>query len=76
MIGWSLRDVMKVANIAGLKLNSKGQGYVAQQNIKPKTIMRNGDFLIVDLKTPEEQWNLDNKAGSDVQEKTEVKVQD
>ncbi|WML27569.1 penicillin-binding transpeptidase domain-containing protein [Neobacillus sp. OS1-33] len=76
MTGWSLRDVMKVANIAGLKLNSKGQGYVAQQNIKPKTIMRNGDFLIVDLKTPEEQWNLDNKAGSDVQEKTEVKVQD
>jgi len=76
MIGWSLRDVMKVANIAGLKLNSKGQGYVAQQNIKPKTIMRNGDFLIVDLKTPEEQWNLDNKAGSEVQEKTEVKVQD
>ncbi|MEH6905073.1 penicillin-binding transpeptidase domain-containing protein [Neobacillus drentensis] len=76
MIGWSLRDVMKVANIAGLKLNSKGQGYVAQQNIKPKTIMRNGNFLIVDLKTPEEQWNLDNKAGSEVQEKTEVKVQD
>ncbi|MDR7236187.1 penicillin-binding protein [Neobacillus drentensis] len=76
MTGWSLRDVMKVANIAGLKLNSKGQGYVAQQNIKPKTIMRNGDFLIVDLKTPEEQWNLDNKAETDVQEKTEVKVQD
>ncbi|NHC39619.1 penicillin-binding protein [Bacillus sp. MM2020_1] len=76
MTGWSLRDVMKVANIAGLKLNSKGQGYVAQQNIKPKTIMRNGDFLIVDLKTPEEQWNLDNNAESDVQEKTEVKVQD
>jgi penicillin-binding protein 2B len=76
MTGWSLRDVMKVANIAGLKLNSKGQGYVTQQNIKPKTIMRNGDFLIVDLKTPEEQWNLENKAETDVQEKIEEKVQD
>lgn len=80
MTGWSLRDVMKIANIAGLKLNSKGKGYVTQQNIKPKTLMRNGDFLIVDLKTPEEQWNEENKAKSDAQdqsgENTEEIVQD
>ncbi|MEH7502429.1 penicillin-binding protein [Neobacillus drentensis] len=76
MTGWSLRDVMKVANIAGLKLNSKGQGYVTQQNIKPKTILRNGDFLIVDLKTPEEQWNQENQANSDGQDQSEENMEE
>ncbi len=67
MNGWSLRDVMKVANIAGLKLNVKGKGYVTQQNIKPKALLRNGDFLIVDLKTPEEIWAEEAKAKNDAQ---------
>jgi penicillin-binding protein 2B len=76
MTGWSLRDVMKVANIAGLKLNSKGQGYVTQQNIKPKTIMRNGEFLIVDLKTPEEQWTQENQANSNGQDQSEETIEE
>ncbi|QIZ07355.1 penicillin-binding protein [Priestia megaterium] len=76
MTGWSLRDVMKVANIAGLKLNSKGQGFVTQQNIKPKTIMRNGDFLIVDLKTPEEQWTQENQANSNGQDQSEENIEE
>ncbi|MBT2726018.1 penicillin-binding protein [Bacillus sp. ISL-75] len=76
MTGWSLRDVMKVANIAGLKLNSKGQGYVTQQNIKPKTIMRNGDFLIVDLKTPEEQWTQENQPNSNGQDQSEENIEE
>ncbi|MFP5109064.1 penicillin-binding protein [Neobacillus sp. C211] len=76
MTGWSLRDVMKVANIAGLKLNSKGQGYVTHQNIKQKTIMRNGDFLIVDLKTPEEQWTHENQANSNGQDQSEETIED
>ncbi|MGG1678813.1 penicillin-binding protein [Neobacillus sp. NRS-1170] len=80
MLGWSLRDVMKIANIAGLKLNSKGKGYVDQQNIKPKTPLKKGDFLIVDLKTPEEQWESEENAKKDEQgtkeEKPEEKVKD
>ncbi|WP_223596005.1 penicillin-binding protein [Neobacillus bataviensis] len=80
MLGWSLRDVMKIANIAGLKLNSKGKGYVDQQNIKPKTPLKKGDFLIVDLKTPEEQWDAENNAKKDEQgtkeEKPEEKIKD
>ncbi|CRK80585.1 penicillin-binding protein [Neobacillus massiliamazoniensis] len=55
--GWSLRDVMKVANMAGLKITSNGSGYVASQNIKAGAILRNGDNLIVDLKPPEDLWN-------------------
>ena len=56
MTSWSLRDVMKVANLAGLKLSTKGKGYVVSQNIKEGAQLRKGDFLIVTLKTPEEQW--------------------
>ncbi|WP_144548881.1 penicillin-binding protein [Bacillus sp. X1(2014)] len=77
MTGWSLRDVMKVANIAGLKLNSKGKGFVTHQNIKPKTHVQKGDFLIVDLKTPEEQWNQENNEKTNAQEEnTEEQIQD
>jgi penicillin-binding protein 2B len=52
--GWSLRDVMKVAKISGVKLNSTGSGYVVKQSLKEGALLRKGDFLIVDLKTPEE----------------------
>lgn len=52
--GWSLRDVMKVAKISGVKLNSTGSGYVVKQSLKEGALLREGDFLIVDLKTPEE----------------------
>ncbi|MGG3466571.1 penicillin-binding protein [Neobacillus pocheonensis] len=80
LTGWSLRDVMKIANISGLKLNSKGKGYVNQQNIKPKTPLNKGDFLIVDLKTPEEQWKNETGTKKDVkgtqEEKPEEKVKD
>ena len=59
MTGWSLRDVMKVAKIAGVKLNSTGSGYVDKQNIKEGALLRKGEFLIVDLKTPEEKLKLE-----------------
>lgn len=49
MDGWSLRDVMKVAKIADLKLNTVGSGYVAKQNLKAGSALRKGDYLIVEL---------------------------
>ncbi|MDR4946285.1 penicillin-binding protein [Neobacillus cucumis] len=66
MTGWSLRDVMKIANIANLKFSSKGQGFVTSQNIKPKEALKSGDYLIVDLKTPEDQsTNTENNQSTD-----------
>ncbi|MEH7492991.1 penicillin-binding protein, partial [Neobacillus niacini] len=61
MTGWSLRDVMKVAKISGMKLNSTGGGYVVKQNIKEGAALRKEDFLIVDLKTTEEKLELEAK---------------
>lgn len=75
MTGWSLRDVMKVANIADLKLSAKGKGFVTQQNIKAGALLKSGDFLIVDLKTPEEQWNEEVKTTENDPAKTEEEKQ-
>ncbi len=61
MYGWSLRDVMKVANLTELKLNSNGNGYVMKQNIKAGSLIRKGDFLIIDLKSPEKKLKIENK---------------
>lgn len=61
MTGWSLRDVMKVAKVSGMKLNSTGSGYVVKQNIKEGASLRKGDFLIVDLKTTAEKLEIEAK---------------
>ncbi|MDQ1003827.1 penicillin-binding protein 2B [Neobacillus niacini] len=73
MTGWSLRDVMKVAKISGLKLNSTGNGYVVKQNIKEGASLRKGDFLIVDLKTTEEKLEMEAK---EAEEKTDGSEED
>ncbi|WP_045515384.1 penicillin-binding transpeptidase domain-containing protein [Neobacillus niacini] len=69
MTGWSLRDVMKVAKISGMKLNSTGSGYVVKQNIKEGASLQKDDFLIVDLKTTEEKLEMEAK---EAEENTEV----
>ncbi len=61
--GWSLRDVMKVANLVKLQPNVVGKGYVFQQNLAPGTKLKEDDYLIVHLKppySPEESSELEN----------------
>lgn len=62
MTGWSLRDVMKVAKLTGIKLTTSGNGYVVNQNMKSGAPIHKGDILTVDLVTPEEQ--LKNEAAT------------
>ncbi|SEN29305.1 penicillin-binding protein 2B [Mesobacillus persicus] len=52
MSEWSLRDTMKFAEIAELKLNKAGNGFVSKQNIKPGTAVAKGEYLIVELTPP------------------------
>ncbi|WP_028392950.1 penicillin-binding protein [Bacillus cihuensis] len=66
LTGWSLRDVMKVANIAKLKLNVAGNGYVESQNFKVGAVIKEADYFIVNLKKP----------GDIVQEEIEDKDQE
>ncbi|QOR68465.1 penicillin-binding protein [Cytobacillus suaedae] len=61
--GWSLRDVMKVANLVKLQPNVVGRGYVFQQNLAPGTKLKEEDYLIVHLKppySPEESSDLED----------------
>ncbi|WP_066368328.1 penicillin-binding protein [Neobacillus fumarioli] len=72
MTGWSLRDVMKIVDMAGLKLNVNGKGYVASQSIKPNTQLHNGDTLTVDLVTPEDLYTEETKKQKDEQSKSKT----
>ncbi|WP_108669790.1 penicillin-binding protein [Peribacillus acanthi] len=72
LTGWSLRDVMKVAKIANLDLNTAGSGYVTKQNIKPGTKISNGMYCIIELKPPEEMVKKEEES----KEKDEEEVHD
>ncbi|MFD3448039.1 penicillin-binding transpeptidase domain-containing protein [Microbacteriaceae bacterium 4G12] len=54
VIGWSLRDVMNLANILELKLNTSGQGYVTEQSIPEGTPIKKGAQLDLKLEPPVE----------------------
>ena len=47
--GWSLNEVKTFANLAGLKLEYTGYGYVSNQSI-PKDEIINTDTLVIELK--------------------------
>ncbi|MBQ6448831.1 penicillin-binding protein [Cytobacillus oceanisediminis] len=53
MKGWSLRDVLKVADLNKLKLEISGSGYVSSQSIKAGSKVKENDKLTVKLKEPE-----------------------
>ncbi|MBW3113968.1 MULTISPECIES: penicillin-binding protein [Bacillaceae] len=55
MKGWSVRDVFKVANIAGLKMNMVGNGFAVSQNIQPGAKVKKNEPLVINFKTPEEE---------------------
>lgn len=56
VIGWSKRDVMQFAQLAELKLNSLGSGFVVKQNLQIGSKLPKNEYLIVELETPEQQF--------------------
>ncbi|MGN7398740.1 penicillin-binding protein [Cytobacillus praedii] len=82
MTGWSLRDVMKVAKLGNLELNSVGNGYVVKQNLKPGSTFKEGDYLIVELELPSKKYmkaeDDEEEAAEDISDSEEenVEVQD
>ncbi|WP_019242406.1 MULTISPECIES: penicillin-binding protein [Bacillus] len=54
VLGWSLRDVMKIADLEELNLHTTGNGYVKKQNIKIGTILSKDQDLIVHLAEPDQ----------------------
>lgn len=62
MTGWALRDVMKITEIAGLKLSYSGTGYVISQNIKTDSVLKEGQKLIVQLEQQRSVEKANEKA--------------
>jgi penicillin-binding protein 2B len=52
--GWSLRDIMKLAQLLQLQPSFKGYGYAVSQNIPIGANVKKGDYLIVELVSPEQ----------------------
>lgn len=52
LTGWSLRDVMKLAELLQLKPSFIGSGYVFRQNIAPGAVIKRNDYVIVELAKP------------------------
>jgi penicillin-binding protein 2B len=81
LTGWSLRDSIKVAKLASLKLNPIGKGYVVKQNFIPGSKVKKGEYLILDFETPLEQFEKAEKAKQDEQnpsdeEEIEIEIKD
>ncbi|MED3646123.1 penicillin-binding protein [Halalkalibacterium halodurans] len=55
MIGWSLRDVLKVANVLDVNVNLFGQGFVVGQSIEEGDTITPGDYMVVELASPTRQ---------------------
>ncbi|NKE05372.1 penicillin-binding protein [Mesobacillus selenatarsenatis] len=72
MTDWSLRDVMKLAQIADIKLNKAGSGYVTKQSLKPGIPINKGENLIVELETPLQQFEKSLKPEEESEEAEEV----
>lgn len=72
MTDWSLRDVMKLAQITGIKLNKAGSGYVTKQSLKPGLPINEGENLIVELETPLQQFEKSLKTEEESEEAEEV----
>jgi penicillin-binding protein 2B len=74
MTGWSLRDVMKLAKITDLQLDTSGSGYVVSQTIPPGTTLHQGDEVKVTFQLPEQQQKTDTTTGAGkVTNKTKAK---
>lgn len=53
MTGWSLRDVKRLGDLLEVRVDHLGSGYVTNQSIEPGGVVRENDFITVELKSPE-----------------------
>lgn len=63
--GWSLRNVMKLADILELNANFIGSGFVVSQSVQEKEIISKGDYIIIELALPDDEPKNNNEAEED-----------
>ncbi|AUJ26777.1 penicillin-binding protein [Virgibacillus dokdonensis] len=59
IIGWSLRDALKLSSLLELKTETFGDGYVKTQSIKEGTAVKSKDYLGIELELPNNKKNKD-----------------
>ncbi|ANB59949.1 penicillin-binding protein [Anoxybacteroides amylolyticum] len=73
--GWSLRDALKACELLGLKPSIKGSGYVVAQSIRPRSSVREGDYVILELAEPskwQEEITQEQTSQTNKEEKSPV----
>ncbi|MGJ9460596.1 penicillin-binding protein [Oceanobacillus sp. CF4.6] len=68
IIGWSLRDVMKLTDLMSFKIETFGNGYVITQNIEKDTPIKENDYLGIELAPPDENANADKENSEETEE--------
>lgn len=53
--GWSKREVVQLAEMLDLQLESFGSGFVVLQSVEPNTPLREGSYLGIELLPPNEE---------------------
>lgn len=61
LTNWSTRDVMQLAELLKLKIETTGNGYAVSQSIKKGKKIKNNDQLHVEFKAPNEKDKKQNK---------------
>ncbi|SET85523.1 penicillin-binding protein 2B [Salinibacillus kushneri] len=65
LTGWSLREVLKFASFYDLKVEQMGNGYVTKQSTEPGTKVKEGSYLSVKLKPPNDGENEEPESEND-----------
>ncbi len=71
IMNWSLRDVMKFADLLDLNANLIGTGFVKEQSVLPNSEIKKGDYLVIELSLPNQ---LEEEVVPEGEEDEEVKI--
>lgn len=74
--GWSQRDVMRLADLLQLRLETIGDGFVVKQSIKKDKTIKKEDYLGVELETPSIDGAGEDKEEEDSNEQEEESSED
>ncbi|PID00083.1 penicillin-binding protein [Sporosarcina sp. P29] len=73
MTGWSKKMVLSFTNLSKLDIRINGEGYVIGQSVTEGTLVNKKDPIVVELRTPEQQYNK-KKSNEDKEENEEEQI--
>ena len=61
LTGMSMRNLLVYKSISGLNIEITGEGYVDTQSVKANTSVESDDPIVVNLKTPQQEYSADEQ---------------